>query len=113
MVGKILLLLELVIRSLLPPFYSFSHIEEVCKNKQKKNPKDPYVMWFLGIFYLLHRNYLESQTQLESLMKIREDSKEVKQLLSQVYFKTEQYDKVVGILAVEKFSLVIIKKTII
>lgn len=63
-------LLELILRSILPPFYSILYMEKVCKRKQEKYPHDPYVMWFLGNLYIWHKKYPEAQVQLENLDKI-------------------------------------------
>jgi tetratricopeptide (TPR) repeat protein len=99
MCKRILLFLELIIRSIFPPFFSLSRIEKVLKKKLGKNPNDYNVLWFLAILYLMDKRYLEAQAPLETLITIRKDIKDAKLKLSQVYFCTQQYDKVVGILS--------------
>jgi tetratricopeptide (TPR) repeat protein len=99
MFTRLFLFFELVLRSIFPPFFSFSRIERVLKEKLEINPNNDNVLWFLAILYLMDRRYSEAQVPLETLLKIRKDSKRIKLRLSQVYFNTRQYYKVVQVLS--------------
>lgn len=82
----------------MPPFYSFSLIEKICKKKLEEMPDNKNVLWFLGNFYIWNNKYDKAQEHLESLLRIEKDSKGVKLALSRVYFRLGKYSKVIDIL---------------
>jgi len=95
----ILLLLHIIISSIIPPFYSFSMVESICKKKLSKNPHDHHVLWFLANYYVWYEKYVEAQPILESLLKLERDLKDPKLLLARIYYHLEQHDKVKEILS--------------
>ncbi len=97
--GKKSLLLELAIRSALPPFYSFSLIENVCKKKLEKRQNDKDILWVLSNLYISYKKYGEAKRTLETLLNSGIDTKHVRLLLSNVYFKLGEYIKVKEILS--------------
>ena len=96
--GKKALLLELFIRSILPPFYSFSLIEKICKVKLNKNPDDKDVHWILGNLYVHYKNFEKAKYNLEALIDLGVDSKHIRLLLSRVYYNLHEYSEVEQIL---------------
>jgi tetratricopeptide (TPR) repeat protein len=96
--GKWILVFELFLRSILPPFYSFSYIERVCMKKLEKRPDNGDVLWFLANYYMWHKKYEPAQGLLERLITIYPDSKSVKLLLSNAYFKLGRHSKVAQLL---------------
>jgi tetratricopeptide (TPR) repeat protein len=99
MIKKTFLLLELLVRSLIPPFYSFSLLEKVFKKKLSKNHKNKEVIWSLGFLYICYRKYEEAKDQFETLLTLGADTRSVRLLLSRAYFNLGEYSKVEEILA--------------
>lgn len=97
--GKIMLIIELFFRSILPPFYSFSMIERICKKKLKKEPFDKNVLWVLGNLYLNYGMFGKAKYPLESLYKMGKKGKQVSLLLARVYYNLNQHNQVKEILA--------------
>jgi len=93
-----LMFLEIVIRSIMPPFYSFSLIEKICQKKLNKNSYDHKAIWFLSNFYIWYKKYVKAKTLLEFLFKSGKARKVDKLLLSKVYYKLGEYSRVVKIL---------------
>jgi tetratricopeptide (TPR) repeat protein len=98
LMGKKTLLLELFLRSILPPFYSFSMVERVCKKKLKLRPNDKDVLWILSNLYINYREFKKAKIYLEMLHNIGVNTKAVRLLLSRVYYHLEIYSKVKAIL---------------
>lgn len=96
--GKITLIVELFLRSILPPFYSFSMIEGVCKKKLTKKPIDKDVLWVLGNLYVNYKKFDQARHPLETLYKMDTRIRSVTLLLARVYYNLNQYDKVKEIL---------------
>lgn len=96
--SKYLLLLEIVIRSLLPPFYSFSMVEKVCRKKLVKRPEDVDAMWLLSNLYLWYRRFPEARTQLEMMRRVGVDNTSIRLLLARAYFQLDDYERVVTVL---------------
>jgi len=96
--GRGILLIEILLRSLLPPFYSFSQIEGICKQKLKKNPGNKDVLWFLSNHYINHKKYEESKPYIEALFEMEKDKRSVRFLLARVYYNLGNYGKVKEIL---------------
>jgi|WetSurSiteA1Bulk_404760.scaffolds.fasta_scaffold61138_2 tetratricopeptide (TPR) repeat protein len=96
--GKKALLIELFFRSLCPPFFSFSRIEAICRDKLSKKPKDINVLWILSNLYIYNKKYDEARHYLEKLSEINKNTKSVKLLLSKVYYNLKNYNKVKEIL---------------
>lgn len=92
-------MIELFLRSILPPFYSFSRIESVCKKKLKERPTDSDVLWTLGNLYVNYKKFDEAKYPLEALYKMGKETRSVMLLLARVYYNLNQYDKVKEILA--------------
>jgi tetratricopeptide (TPR) repeat protein len=78
----------------LPPFYSFELIERICKRKLEKRPGDNEVLWILANFHVWYGKYFEAQEELETIRRMGRNKKSVTLLLSDVYFRTGQYEKV-------------------
>ena len=97
--GKKALIVELFLRSILPPFYSFSMIERVCKKKLTTQPSDKDVLWILSNLYVNYREYGKAKQPLETLYKMEKRTRSVEMLLSRVYYNLNQYGKVKNILA--------------
>ena len=95
---KYLLFLEIILRSVLPPFYSFSLVEKVCRKRLLKRPDDIDAMWLLGNLYIWYGKYPEARTQLEGMRRAGIDTKTIKLLLSRVYFHLNEYEAVVQLL---------------
>lgn len=93
LIRKWLLLIELGIRCIIPPFYSFAMLEKVCKKKLDKRPNDLGVLWVLSNFYISYEKYADAQIHLETLMKLGIDTKPVRLLLARAYFLQGQYNK--------------------
>jgi len=96
--GKVTLMLELVLRSILPPFYSFARIEAICIKRLRRKPDDKYTLWVLSNLYIHHKQYREARPYLDTLYRMRKDTKSVRILLSRVYYHLGEYEKVVEIL---------------
>ena len=92
--GK-LLIAELLLRSILPPFYSFSMIEEICLKKLNKNPDDKYALWILGNLYVNYKMYDKAKEPLEILCRIRNKKRPVLLLLMRVYYHLNEDEKVI------------------
>jgi len=92
------LLLEVFIRSIFPPFYSFSLVERICKRKLKKRPNNHKAIWLLSNLYLWYGKNQEARIQLESLMKFGIARRADKLLLSKAYYRLGLYKKVEKIL---------------
>jgi len=90
--------MHLISRSVLPPFYSFSMAEDILKKRLGKQPEDHNAMWILANFYVWYKKYTEALGLLESLLKLKPDSRGVKLLLARVYFNLGKYENVVRIL---------------
>jgi tetratricopeptide (TPR) repeat protein len=95
---KILLILELLARCLIPPFYSFSMIERVCKEKLTKDPEDISVRWILSNLYILNKDYNNAKHHLEEIIELGKNSRSVRLLLSNAHFMLGNYSDVVRIL---------------
>jgi tetratricopeptide (TPR) repeat protein len=98
LMGKKTLLLELFLRSILPPFYSFSMVERVCKKKLNFRPSDKDILWVLSNLYYSYKEFQKARFHLEILQKIGVSTKGVKLLLSRVYYNLGIYGKVKAIL---------------
>lgn len=98
LMGKKTLLLELLLRSILPPFYSFSMIESVCKKKLIISPNDKDVLWVLSNLYVNYRKFKNARFYLEALYEMGVKTRPVKMQLSRVYYNLGIYDKVKAIL---------------
>jgi tetratricopeptide (TPR) repeat protein len=96
--GKTSLIIELFLRSILPPFYSFSLIESVCKKKLEIKPNDKDVLWVLSNVYVNYKEYEKAKKTLESMHKIGKGTRSVRLLLSRVYYNLGQYEKVKNVL---------------
>lgn len=96
--GKKTLLFELFLRSILPPFYSYKMVENVCKKKLKKRPNDKNVLWVLSNLYINYKKYDKARLHLETLVNQGIDTKSVRLLLARIYYKQSQYEKVKNIL---------------
>ena len=92
------MILEIVGRSIIPPFYSFSMVEKICQKKLNRKSNDHQAIWFLSNFYIWYKRYAKAKILLESLVKIGQARKSDKLLLSRVYYKLEEYSEVVQIL---------------
>ena len=93
-----LILLEIFIRSIVPPFYSLSLVEKICKRKLNKNSDDRQTIWILSNFYVWYKKYEKAKILLELLLKLSKARKVDKLLLSKVYYNLKEYSKVVEIL---------------
>jgi tetratricopeptide (TPR) repeat protein len=91
-------MVEIVLRSLLPPFYSFAMVENVCKRKLAERPNDMNAMWLLSNLYVWYGKYSEAKKQLELMQQSGMDTKGVRLLLARVYFQLDKYEKVVDVL---------------
>jgi tetratricopeptide (TPR) repeat protein len=96
--GKWILMFELFVRSILPPFYSFSYIERICIRKLEKWPDNDNVLWFLANYYMWHKKYEPAQGLLERLVIIYPDSKSVKLLLANAYYILGRHSRVAQLL---------------
>jgi tetratricopeptide (TPR) repeat protein len=94
MIGKWRLIVELVVRSIIPPFYSFSLIERICRKKLEAQPNNSDTLWFLANFYVWHKKYSDAKVQLEKLTEIRPDARSVKLLLAKVFYMLGQHYRV-------------------
>lgn len=94
MKSRILLLTCLILRSVLPPFYSFSMAENILKKKMERRPGDPNVMWVLANLYVWYGKYTAAVGLLESLLKLKPDSRGSRLLLARAYFNLGQYENV-------------------
>ncbi len=101
-IKKIILILELLSLSILPPFYSFSRIEGICKRKLKKTPTNKDVLWVLSNLYIYYKKFNEAKPYLEALLQIGENDKNVRLLLSRIYYNLNEYAKVKEIFQNEK-----------
>lgn len=95
----ILLILEMVARAILPPFYSFSRFEKVLRGKIARYPTNPHALWLLSNLYIWHGDYKQAKVHLESLVESGKDTKSIRLVLSRVYFKLAAYSSVVSILS--------------
>ena len=94
-----LLLAELALRSITPPFYSFGYLEKICKRKLIRNPLDKDVLWFLGNLYIWYEKYSDARPYLESLMKILRDTRNVRLLLGKVYYNLDLFEEVIDVMS--------------
>lgn len=101
--GKKTLMIEVFLRSILPPFYSFSMIESVCKKKLKKMPTDKDVLWVLSNLYVNYKEFDKAKHPLESLYKMGKRTRPVTLLLARVYYNLNQYGKVKEVLTDKEF----------
>lgn len=99
MKSSISLLMYLLLRSVLPPFYSFSMVENILKRRLESKPGEHNVMWMLANFYVWYGKYIEALGLLESLLESKPDSRGVRLLLARVYFNLGQYENVVRALS--------------
>ena len=72
--------------------------ENILKKKLERKAEDHNVMWILANFYVWYRKYAEALELLESLLKLKPNSRGVKLLLARVYFNLGKYESVVRIL---------------
>jgi tetratricopeptide (TPR) repeat protein len=103
MIKKTFLIVELFFLSILPPFYSYSRIERICKRKLGKRPADKDVLWILSNLYILYKKYGEAKPYLEALFEMSKDNKDIRFLLARVYYNLNEYEKVKIILQGERF----------
>jgi tetratricopeptide (TPR) repeat protein len=96
--GKKALLIELFFRSLSPPFFSFSRIEAICRDKLSKKPNDINVLWILSNLSIHNKKYDEARHYLEKLSEMNKNTKSVRLLLSKVYYNLKNYVRVKEIL---------------
>ena len=96
--GLKILMTELFLRSILPPFYSFSMVEDVCKKKLRRMPADKDALWVLGNLYVHYKKFDEARPHLEVLYGINREMKSLRLLLAQVYYNLDEYAKVKKIL---------------
>ena len=92
------LLIELIFRSILPPFYSFTYIEKVCREKLEKHCNNKDVLWVLGNLYVWYEKYAEALPHFELLLRVAKDSRGVRLILSKIYYNLDCYEEVVKIL---------------
>jgi tetratricopeptide (TPR) repeat protein len=93
-----LLLIEIALRSILPPFYSLPYLESVCRRKLGNNPNNTDVLWFLGNVYAWYGKYSEARPLLEALIESGKDSRGIRLALSRVYYRLGEHDKLYRIL---------------
>ena len=92
-------LFEVIFRSIVPPFYSFSLIEKLCKKKLERYPNHHEAIWLLSNLYVWYgRKYNEAKKLLESLVISGIDRRADRLLLARVYYKLKLHQKVVEIL---------------
>jgi tetratricopeptide (TPR) repeat protein len=95
-------IIELVLRALLPPFYSFKYFERVCKAKLAINPTDTDALWIWGCLYYMYDRYSEAKQILELLLEITISkgarNRGLRSVLAEIYWKTHRYDMVIDIL---------------
>jgi tetratricopeptide (TPR) repeat protein len=96
--GKKALMIELFFRSLFPPFFSFSRIEAICRDKLYKRPKDINTLWILSNLYIHYKKYDEARHCLEKICEMNKNTKSVRILLSRVYYNLKNYVRVKEIL---------------
>ena len=97
--GIKLLVAELILRSILPPFYSFSMIEGILLKKLNKNPDNKSILWVLGNLYVDYKKYDKAKEHLEILCRIRKKKRPALLLLMRVYYYLNEYEKVIETLA--------------
>jgi tetratricopeptide (TPR) repeat protein len=96
---KWILALKIIWRLIIQPSGSyFVIVEEMCKKELYKRPNDIYSIWLLSNHYVRYKKFHEAQILLESLVEIDRNRKSAILLLSKVYFKLENYEKVVELL---------------
>jgi tetratricopeptide (TPR) repeat protein len=95
---KLLLIVELVLRSALPPFYSFALIENILNKKISKNPNNTFAKWILANYYVEYKKYQEAALILESLQDYYKNNKATLLLLARIYYNLNQPEKVIKIL---------------
>ncbi len=95
---KYLLFLEIIVRSFLPPFYSFSLVEEVCRKRLAKRADDVDAMWLMSNLYVWYRKYPEARTHLEVMRHAGIDTRGIRLLMSRVCFHLDEYETVVQLL---------------
>jgi len=66
---RLMFVIELLIKSLIPPFYSFAKIERLCKKKLKSHPEAYLPRLFLGSLYSDYQKYSEARNEYEALLK--------------------------------------------
>ncbi len=98
MIGKSLLVLELLVRAVVPPFYSLPLFERICERKLKRTPDDPAVLWLLGNLYLWHRRYDKVIKPLKRLVDLGRESREVRLSLARAYFQMKRHRDVEEVL---------------
>ncbi len=92
--GKKILLAEIFMRSILPPFYSFSMIERICKKKLIKKPNNKDVLWFLANLYANYKQFKKAINLLESIPENGKKSRSLTLLLARAYYNLDQFEKV-------------------
>ena len=89
------LLIYIILRSIILPFYSFVLVESICLRRLRKNQSDKNVLWFLANFYISYKQFEKSKFQLEALQEYYGDLRGTILLLYKTYYRLGEYTKVV------------------
>lgn len=104
-IKKRIFLINVLLKMLIPPFYSFDRLEKYCKKRIMKNPKFYLPRWFLAGLYKDYKKDREAKNEYLEIKQLGQMDDKDYLGLGEVLFRLEEYDGVVDTLVpvIDKF----------